>query len=351
MNSKSFLLALFFGAVLPAWSGQPGVSPGPGTRYATDAYPGFDREEEIVRPDKKTPRWFAFINGPKMPSASEQLAWARRCAADESWGKARRAYDALVREWPASPEAPLAQRAMADILLEKELDYEEAFAEYRYLLDFFSASCDYQEISTLMYKVAELMRQEGKTIVFFRFKNTVDVRRAYEALVLRSPGASFAPEAMLTIAALREEEGKPENAVTVYENLRNLHPHTPQAKVALHNEARVRMELLRAHGYNRMRTHDTIDFLKLALQNDVSEEAGRDFRGWLQEAEDLLEAEAYRAAKFYDSRTRTRRSAINAYQQFITSYPNGPHAEEARIRLGQLMAQESPAPVQEEEKK
>lgn len=318
------------------FAGQPGVSPGPGTRYATDAYPGFDREEEIVKPEKKVPRWFAFINGPKMADPSAQFAWAKSCAADGSWAKARRAYDALVREWPTSPEAPLAQRAMADILLDKELDYEEAFAEYRYLLDFFSASCDYREIAQLLYKIAELMRLEGKTIVFFRFKNTVDVRRAYESLVMRSPGASFVPDAMLTIAGLREDEENLDTAVTVYENLRNLYPRTRQAMVALHREGRVRLELLKQHGYNRNRIRDTIEFFKMALMADVSEDIGRDLRAWLAEAEQLMEAEAFKTAKFYDSRTRTLRSGINAYQQFINDYPNGPHAEEARARLAVL---------------
>ena len=352
MKSKIpfFFCLLATTAVFAAAQQPTGLGLASGQRYATDAYPGFDNEDEILKPEKKTPRWFAFINGPKMSDPASQFAWAKACAADGSWAKARRAYDALVREWPASPEAPLAQRAMADILLEKEFDYEEAFAEYRYLLDFFSAVCDYCEIATLMYKVAGLMRQEGKTIVFFRFKNTVDVRRAYESLVLRSPGASFTPAAMLTIAELREEESRPEEAVKVYENLLNLHPGTPEAKRAYHEEARVRMELLEAHGYNRMRALDTIGFLKQALRAGLSEDADRDFRAWLGEAEALVEEEAFRSAKFYDSRMRTRRSAVNSYRQFILDYPNGPHAEEARERLAELTAEEEKTRVQEEAK-
>ena len=314
----------------------PGVSPGPGVRYATDAFPGFDSEDSIVKPSKKEPKWFAFINGPKMPNAADQFDWARLCLEAGKYAKARRAYDALVREWPSSKEAPLAQMAMADILLQNELNYEDAFAEYRYLLDFYSVECDYDAVAELMYKVAELMREEGKTIVFFRFANTVDVRRAYEAVVLRSPGSKFVPQALLTIASLRQDEGKFEEAVKVYENLRNLYPDKPEALTALHCEAKVRMKLLEMHGYNRMRVLDTASFLRQALRGDLTDAMRVDFERWLDETMALEEDEAYKAAKFYDSRTRTKRSAINAYERFLREYPTSSHVDEIRVRLEEL---------------
>ena len=334
---NSFLLlavACAFGTVGAV--DQPGVSPGPGVRYATDAYPGFDSEDEIVRPSKKEPRWFAWLTGPKMTNAADQFAWAQACEREESWGAARRGYDALVRYWPTSPEAVKAQKALADLLLVHDLDYEEAFAEYRYLLDFYSLECDYDAIAAQAYKVANLMREEGKHILFFRFSNTVDVRRAYESVVLRSPGAAFVPEALLTIAELREDEGKYEVAVEVYENLRNLYPESPEAKEALVREARVRMKILEDNGYNRLRVNDTIGYLKLAMREDISANAREELAEMLDRVQCDLEAEAYRAAKFYDSRTRTLRSAVNAYEKYLRDYPTGAHAAEVRERLAIL---------------
>ena len=54
------------------------------------------------------------------------------------------------------------------------------------------------------------------------------------------------------------------------------------------------------------------------------------------ETEAILEDEAWNAAKFYDSRTRTKRSAINAYGVFLKDYPEGAHAAEARARIDEL---------------
>ena len=327
-------LVAFLASVAVA-ADQPGASPGPGTRYATDAYPGFDNGEEEMAPERKEPKWFSCINGPNRDNAKDQLAYCRELLADGNWSKAAKHLDALVREWPTADEAPVAQQLLAETCRDELLDYEDAFKAYLYLADFYSLQCDYEKVTDLMYEAAQLMRQEGKTIVFFRFDNTVDVRRAFEACVLRAPGAKWVRQAMLTIGELREDEGKYAQAVKVYENLVNLHGDSQEAKVAILREAQVRMLMLREHGYNRDRCRDTIDFMKLALTNCAVEDVDQ-IKEFLAEAVALTEDEAYRATKFYDSRTRTSRSAINAYENFLSEYPDSVHAEEIKERLKQL---------------
>ena len=315
----------------------PGVGSGAqtGVMYATDAYPGFDSEKEIVSPERKAPRWFSFFTGPSRDNAKDQFAYCQELMSEGSWAKARRQLDALVREWPTSPEAPRAQQLVAEIYLERLDGAIDAFAEYRYLLDFYSSSCDYGKTADRLYQVANLMKAEGKEVLFIRFANTVDVRRAFEACVMHAPGAKWVPEAMLVIGALREDEGKYEEAVKVYENLRNIHPGAEESQTALLREASARMVLLREHEYNRSRCRDTIDFLRQALskcrQEDVSS-----LQEFLEEAKAMLEAEEWRATKFYDSPTRTRRSAAAAYEKFLVENPDSPHAEEAKERLSVL---------------
>ena len=306
-----------------------------GARYATDAYPGFDDVKESTQPEKKTPKWLSFITGPKMEDSAAQFSYCRGLLAEGSYSKAARELDALVREWPVSREAPEAQLLLAETLETKEKDYEEAFREWRYLVDFYSVQCDYSAAVDALYRVATILRIEGKTIMFFRFKNTADVRRAFEACVLRAPGAAWAPQAMLTIAELREEELHWTEAIKVYENLRNLHRGTPEAKEALVREAAARMKVLEEMGYNRERMRDTVGFLEQA--EGASDGGDREaISGMLAEARALVDDEAFAAAKFYDSRIRTKRSAVNAYEMYLANYPQGRHAEEARMRLEEL---------------
>ena len=334
---KRFLIvSLALAASLPLAAQTPAADAiASGARYATDAYPGFDEVKESTHPEKKTPKWLSWLNGPKMDDSAAQFSYCRDLLAEGSYSKAARELDALVREWPVSREAPEAQWLLAETLEEKVKDYEEAFREWRYLVDFYSVQCDYSAAVDSLYRVASVMRIEGKTIMFFRFKNTADVRRALEACVLRAPGAEWAPRAMLEIASLREDELRWTEAIKVYENLRNLHRGTSEAKTALVREAAARMKVLKDMGYNRERVRDTIAFLERAegaCEGDDRETVG----GQLEEARALIDDEDFAAAKFYDSRIRTKRSAISAYETYLANHPRGGHAEEARARLEEL---------------
>lgn len=337
---KAVKILVCIGAVAVAslaFAQASGASPGVGAaRYATDAYPGFDTEDENIKPERKDPHWWWWMcGGPARETAADQFAYCRELVKEESYSKARSQLDNLVRKWPTAPEAWRAQNLLADLLLEKLHDTEEAFKEYRYLLDFYSLQCDYKAIADRLCQVARLMEVEGKEVMFIRFANTVEVRRAYETCVLRAPGEKWVPEAMLTIARLREDEGKPAEAVKVYENLRNLHPGTDESLTALLREAEVRMSMLRDHEYNRARCRDTIDFMKLALRSCRPDDA-RVIQGYLEEAQGIVEREAYREAKFYDSPTRTKRSAVAAYEKFLAEYPTSVHADEVRARMEEL---------------
>ena len=314
----------------------PGAGgPQTGVRYATDAYPGFDNEKEIVSPSRKSPRWFAFIFGPDRADAKSQLAHCVELIRAGDYGKARRQLDALVREWPTAAEAAKAQQALAELCLSRLGQTEDAFAEYRYLLDFYSLQIDYDEIADKLYAVARQMKAEGKEVMFIHFENVVDVRRAYEACVLHAPGAKWVAEAMLEIGALREKAGEYGKAVQVYENLRNLYPDAEEAKIALRHEAEARMVLLDDHAYNRLRARDTLGFLSMALAS--CREADRDaLEAMRVRVENLLAEEAYRSAAFYDSKTRTKRSAINAYEKFLSQHPDSPRAAAVRARLDEL---------------
>lgn len=83
-RAKTFAAALAaaIAAGTAAAQGHPtpgaGYGPQTGVRYATDAFPGFDSEKNIVSPTRKTPRWISFLYGPSKACAKEQLALDRK---------------------------------------------------------------------------------------------------------------------------------------------------------------------------------------------------------------------------------------------------------------------------------
>lgn len=300
--------------------------------YATDAYPGFDDLDEVQRPEKKDKSWFNWVD---RDTAAEQYSLAQSLETEGKLRKARRACDALVQQWPAAPEAPLAQLRMAKIYAKQE-DYDSAIEELEYLLDFYPAECSYLEAVEYMYQLTNLMIKEKKTMFGFSFTSNREVRQHYESVVRRAPRASFVPETMLKIADLREQDDQYEEAVQVYNQLIMKFPKTKEADAAIYLQAKARMWLCRRLSYNIPRCLDTAKYLKMMLAEHPRHDHAEEMSTWLAELERHLEADAYNHAKFYDTKQRTPHAAAAAWERFLREYPLSPHADEIRARIDEL---------------
>jgi TolA-binding protein len=322
-----------------AGSGYGGYS-----QWATDHYPGFEGLDNLPVPEKKEKGWLTEwlgIGAPKGASPAEQLDVARKLEAEGEYKSAVKAYDALVREWPASVEAPEAQYRLAFVFETNLGEYGDAFEEYSYLLDFYPKSCAYAKIVEAQYKIVNLLHDTRRMFLGMSFTGNRELRQNYERIVRRAPGAAYVPEAMLKIADLREQDTDFEEAIKVYSTLRSRHPGTVEARRALYLEAKARMWLVRRLAYNLPRCKDTEGYLKLALRNDPSHPNAEEMRKWLSELSDYLAEDAWVRAKFYDTKQRTRHAAVAAYGKFLEEFPDSPHADEARARIAALKEDKS----------
>lgn len=301
--------------------------------YATDAYPGFDGLDDAKKPERREKSWWF---GVEKDTPAAQYEYAKSLEAEGDFKGAVKACDALVREWPSSEEAPQAQLRMVKVLAKELEDYEEAFEQLEYLLDFYARHCPYMELAEYGYRLVNVMVDKKKTFLGFTFLSDRVVRRHYESIVRRAPGAEWVPEAMLKIAALREADDQHEEAVKVYSALQNKYPHTETARKAAHLEAAARMWLCRRLAYNVPRCRDTRAYLKMTLSRYADHEAAEEMKGWEAELAAHLAEDAYRAAKFYDTRQRTRHAARTAWERHLQEYPDSPRAEEIRARIAEL---------------
>ena len=309
-------------------SGIGGNSP-----YATDAYPGFDGLDDLPKPERREKSWFLHV---ARDTPAEQFAYAKELAENNDFKKACKMCDALVREWPASPEAPQAQLMYAMLLAKSLEDYDEAFEQLDYLLDFYPRDCAYAELVEYQYKLANLMVREKKTFLGMSFTSTRILRQHYEMIVRRAPGARYVPEAMLKIADLREQDQQYEEAVLVYAALMSRFPSSPEARVAAYLQAKARMWLVRRLAYNLPRCKDTASYLQMTLKRLPDHPQAEEMKTWLDELKVYMAEDAYVRAKFYDSRQRTSHAAAAAYERFLEEYPDSAHAEEVSRRLDEL---------------
>ncbi len=314
-----------------------GASPGGNSPYATDAYPGFDDLDEMKSPQRHEPSWLWWRRA-KKDTPAEQYAYAKELEAAEDFSAAVRACDALVREWPSSVEAPQAQLRMALMLANKQEDYEEAFEQLEYLFDFYARDCPYLELVEYGYKLVNTMRDKRKTWFGFSFLSNTQIRRNYESIVRRAPGAAYVPEAMLKIAEIREEDLQYEEAVKVYEAIATKYPLRIETRTAAYREARARMWLCRRLAYNMVRCNETRGFLRQTMKRYPDIEQMDELKAWLEELEKYMDEAAYKNAKSYDSRRRTPHAALAAWELFLKEHPASPHADEARARIAELSA-------------
>ncbi len=315
-------------------AGSGGLSP-----FATDQFPGFDDLDKDETPEKKTPGWFT--SDPEKDTAADQLVWAQSMEGAGELKAARRGYDALVRTWPTSPEAPRAQLLLAQLWENKLADYEEAFDAYDYLLDFYPRFCDYQAIVAEQYKLANVLVKERRTWLGLDFTSSRQLRRRYERLVRRAPGADWTPDALLKIADIREQDSQREEAVQVYAQVQSRFPGSLHARTAAYLEARARMHLARRLAYNAPRCRETLGYLKLTLRRYPDHERAEEMRGWAGEIETWLSEDDWQRAKFYDSRMRTLHAARASYEKFVKEHPDSAHAEEARARIAEIDSRRS----------
>lgn len=321
-----------------AGSSMAGNSP-----YATDAYPGFDGLDDVKTPERREKSWWF---GVKRDTPAAQYAYAKELEAQGDFKDAAKACDALVREWPSSAEAPQAQLRYVKLLAKELEDYEEAFEQLEYLLDFYSRDCPYLELVEYGYKLVNVMVDKKKSFLGFSFLSNRMVRQHYEAIVRRAPGASYVPEALLKIADLREQDQQYEESVKVYGMLQNKFPLVDEARQAAYLEARARMWLCRRLAYNIPRCRDTESFLTMTLERRPDLEQRDELKGWLEELKNYMAEDAYKTARFYDTKQRTRHAARTSWERYLAEYPDSPHAEEVRARIAELADPVPAAPAE-----
>ncbi|MFO7936824.1 MAG: tetratricopeptide repeat protein [Kiritimatiellia bacterium] len=329
---QAFLLTFLAACLNPALAqyGTPG-----GRGYATDNFEGFEEIDRDDIPQKDKSWWYRLSED----SPEEQLQYCRRLENQGRLNSARKGYEALVREWPATIEAAQAQLNLAHVL-EKMKKYEKAFDEYQYALVHYSGNCPYDEIIERQFKIANLLLHDNRSMFGWLLSGTADIRERFEQIVRNAPRSPVAPEAMLKTGRIREDDDNLREAIKVYDGILNRYPESSQAATAAWLSARCRYNLSVRHNYNENRCREAIAFLDAAIKRLPNHPKKADLEKWKNELTDLLTEQNYQQALFYDTERYSKRTKINAYRRFLDEFPESGYAQAVRERLAQLEKQQ-----------
>ncbi len=299
---------------------------------------GFGSKDRAAAPEAKEP-WHLF-GAPAEDTAAAQMARAKRFEAAGRRSAARKAYDSLVHNWGASPEASEAQLSVAR-LFEEAGDREEAFREYQYWIERYAATCPvpgttYDAVVGAQYALANALRAElgGGPLS----PSTEMVASMYRHVVANAPDAPRAAEAVLGEGACYEADGAWAKAVNAYERLGAKYPASPLVATSRYRSAACRYRLAKRYPNDEATLRHALEMLRLAIRTDPGHEGAAEARERTEELAARQTRMAFERAEFYDRVRRDDAAAILAYEQFLRQFPNAAESERARSRLGELRA-------------
>jgi outer membrane protein assembly factor BamD (BamD/ComL family) len=305
--------------------------------YATDQFDGFAEMKVDERLEQKeTSLWYSVSEG----TPAKQLAYAQQAYTDGHMRRARKGYEALIREWPTAKEAAQAQLFLAQYY-EACKDYERAFQEYQYLLTFYAGFCPYNEILDRQYKLANALRNGNRSMFGWLLNEPEANRIRYEQIVRNAPRAPLAPTCMLIAGDIRREEKEMDEAIKIYDGLLNRYPRSAEAEVAAFFAAGCRYKRAKTQDTNEENIRDSITFMK-TVQTVMPDHPQKDqFAKWSADLSMQLEENSYKTAYFYDTKQRNKAAAVAAYRRFLSEFRNSKYAVEVRQRLIELEPAES----------
>ena len=326
------ILALLLSATLNPTLAQYGGA-GMNRGYASDNFEGFDSFDDGRIKQKKGSFWFRLSEN----TAPEQLVYCRRREKKGKLNSARKGYEALVRKWPATPEAAQAQMELAGVQ-EKRKKYSKAFDEYQYALAHYSGNCPYNKVLDRQFRIANYLLHNNKSMFGWILSGTTDIRKRFEQIVINAPRSPIAPESMLKVGSIREGNEEYEEATKVYDGILNRYPDSKQAVTAAYLSSKCRYTLSVKHNYNENRCRESIAFLKAAILRLPNHPNKSDLSKWLKELTDLLTDQNYQKAVFYDTRRYNTKAKVSAYRRFLAEFSDSKYAKSVRTRLTELSA-------------
>jgi outer membrane protein assembly factor BamD (BamD/ComL family) len=294
----------------------------------------FQGEDYFLMLERKEPGW---IGSPDTDSSEKELALADSLRASGRLEKAAKRYNIIVRHWGSSCEAPVAQRAYADLLLEME-KMEDAFEQYQYLVKFYAGQFEYDDVLEQQMKIANyLMTTPTSHFLFFiAFAAPEKAIPYYEQILENGPKWKRAPEAQFNIGLISEEIDDLESAILAYDAVVNRFRSHQLAPDAAFRKAVCLMKLWRKTPRNERSLRDALSALASFAAGYPASSDSEEARDLMVNMKESLADMYFARAEFYETVKRNDKAAIIAYTEFIREFPTSKKAVAAQKRIDYL---------------
>lgn len=271
-------------------------------------------------------------------SAQELFQIAQTAENNGNYGRAIKAYRALVRKHPKDALAAGAAYRFAQ-LQEKTGDYLKAAAAYRVVVENYPKSPHFDEAIEAQFRIGE-MYLNGRKVRFLGIPVKASMDRAIEifaGIVRSAPYGKYTARAQFDIGRATEKQGNAEAAVAAYQAVIEKYPNDPVAADAQYQIGYIWFATIRSGVQDAKATANAKtgfqDFLFKYPKSEKAAQARENLR--------LLEVKqttnAFQVAKFYDKQ-KNYRAAVIYYNDVIRQQPGSVEGDRAKKRIAELRA-------------
>jgi len=286
--------------------------------------------------EERERKWSWFLRA-KKDTPVEQLAFANRLREEGSRGAGKQ-YQALLKFWPDSPEAPAAQLAYAE-WLEERGEHRVAFDEYQYLMELYGGRFpNYQRILARQMRIAKhiMESRKGGFLFYDGFSAPERAVPLFRKILKNGPHWEGAPEAQYLIGRAHQLNQRYEEAVVAYTRGLQRYPYSAFAEKCAYGRATCLFELAEENRYSVQALEEARSAAVLFLKKFPGSEHAEVVAEYERSLQRRQAKGEYDKAVFYDRIAHKPEAALLAYKEFIRRYPNSEWTGVAEIRIDAL---------------
>jgi len=266
----------------------------------------------------------------------DQIAYARKFYEAKNLKDALREFKKLLKYYPLSKEAPVAQYYAGRIMEDLDNPYE-AFKAYQKVIDTYPYTELVDDVIEREYKIADAFFSGKKIKIVGKWQIPAKDKaiEIFKAVADNSPYGKYADLAKYKAGLCYKDIQDYNSAILMFKDLIDRYPSSSIIDKARFQLAECSKLLAVKPAYDQTPTNlarkEFEDFLKKHPDSEMAADA--------KQVVDKLksrEAEhAYETGKFYEER-RAPQSAVIYYNDIVQNYPNTEWAKKAQERLNEL---------------
>src|SRR5204863_484580 len=279
-------------------------------------------------------------------SAQQIYDKAKEAEKKGNMGRAIKAYTQLLKKHPKDALAPGATYRAAQ-LLEFEGDYMKGANTYRWLVEKYPSSPNFDEAIEAQFRIGE-MYLSGKKVKILGIPMAGSMDRAVEifaAIVRTAPFGRYTARAQFDIGLARQKQAANDAAIQAYQAVIDKFPNDPIAADAQYQICYIWYEAARMCTNDQAATEKARTGFEDFLYRYPKSEKAQQARENLQRLQQKSTGDAMKVAKFYD-KEKAYRAAVIYYTEVIQQHPGTPASAEAQRRIDQIRAKVGPSALQ-----